>query len=100
MFGNNYEPVSNSSGTSGWGYMNNIVGGLDQQYNSLMGSGSGNTLNIRSPSMAGGRKYSRHHRRGGSFIPVIANAVVPLGLLAVQQTYGKRTNSKRTRRKY
>jgi hypothetical protein len=102
MFGNNYEPVTDSGGSSGWSYMNKLVGGLDQQYNSLMGNGTGNTLSVRSQPMAGGRKrrHSRHRRRGGSFMPVVADAVVPLGLLAVQQTYGKRRKSKRTRRKY
>jgi hypothetical protein len=102
-FVNNYETVSNSEGSSGWKYVNNLVGGLDQQYQSLMGNGSGNTLNVRG-SMSGGRRRrhrSRRHRRGGSFGPVIADAIVPLGLLAAQQTYGKRIKSRKTaKRRY
>lgn len=98
MFGNNYENVSNSGGTAGWKYVNDLVGGLDQQYGSLMGNGSGNTLNVRG-SMSGGRRrrHSKRNRRGGSFAPVIADAVVPLGLLAAQQTYGRRR--RKTQRK-
>lgn len=101
MFGNNYENVSNSGGSSGWKYVNDLVGGLDQQYNNtLMGNGSGNTLNVRG-SMAGGRRRrnrSRRNRHGGSFGPVISNAVVPLGLLALQQTYGKKIKSRKSRK--
>lgn len=98
MFGNNYETVSNSGGSSGWKYMDNLVGGLDDQYRSLMGNGSGNTLNVRGSTMSGGRRRrhrSRRYRRGGS---LVADAVVPLGLLAVQQTYGKRSRKTRRRR--
>lgn len=102
-FVNNYDTVSNSGGSSGWKYVNNLVGGLDDQYKVLMGSGSGNTLNVRG-SMSGGRRRrhrSRRHRRGGSFGPVIADAIVPLGLLAAQQTYGKRIKSRKTaKRRY
>lgn len=102
MFGNNYETVSNSGGSSGWKYMNDLVGGLDNQYNSsLMGNGSGNVLNVRGSSMSGGRRRrhrSKRNRRGGSFAPVIADAIVPLGLLAAQQTYGKKIKSRKIRR--
>lgn len=106
MFGNSYENVSNSGGSSGWSYMNNLVGNLDDQYNkTLMGNGSGNTLNVRGSTMSGGRRRrrnrSRRNRRGGSFAPAVADAVVPLGLFALQQTYGKRGSrkSRRTRRR-
>jgi hypothetical protein len=103
--GNTYEPVLNSGGDSGWSYVNNRVGGLDEQYKALMGNGQGNQLNVNDNSltMSGGRRRrrrSRRHRRGGSFGPVIADAIVPLGLLAAQQTYGRRTKrSRRSRRR-
>jgi hypothetical protein len=108
LVGNNYEQVPSNGGSSGWSYVNNLVGGLDEQYHgSLMGSGSGNQLaiNSRTSTMSGGRRrrrYSRRNRRrGGSFGPVISDAIVPLTLLAAQQTYGRKsqkTKSRRTRR--
>ena len=86
---NNYETVTSNGGSSGWSYVNNIVGNLDQQYNkALMGNGSGNQL------MSGGRrrryKRSRRNRRGGSFASAVNTAIVPLGLLAAQQMYKSR----------
>jgi hypothetical protein len=105
MFPNNFESVSGSNGSSGWSYVNNLVGGLDQQYNNtLVGNGSGNQLVVgtQKVQMTGGRHH-RRNRRGGYFGPVISDAIVPLGLLAAQQTYGKRLKrsrkSRRTRRR-
>lgn len=102
MFPSNFESVSSSNGSSGWGYVNNLVGGLDQQYNNtFLGNGSGNQLvfGASKAPMTGGR-HRRRNRRGGSFGPVVSDAIVPLGLLAVQQTYGKRSRkSRRTRRR-
>jgi hypothetical protein len=101
MFGNSYETVSNAGGSSGWKYMSDLVGDTNQQYkNTLMGNGSGNTLNVRSSTMSGGRRRrnrSRRHRRGGSFGPVVADAIVPLGLLAAQQSYGRKLRKSRRR---
>ena len=87
LVGNSYETVSSSGGPSGWSYVNNLVGGLDTQYNnSLVGNTPGTNLVVGSRgTMSGGRRH--RHRRGGSFGNVISNAVIPLGLLAVQQTY-------------
>lgn len=88
MFGNSYENVSNSSGSSGWKYVENVTGNLNQQYNNaLMGNGSGNQLK----PLTGGKRKTRknkriRNRRGGS---IIGDAIVPLGLLAIQQTYKK-----------
>lgn len=100
LSGNNYEQVS-GSGPSGWSYVSGLVGGLDQQYNgALVGNGSGNQLaiNSRATSMSGGRRR-RRNRRGGSIGPIIYDAVVPLTLLAAQQSYKKGTKTnKRTRR--
>lgn len=104
LVGNNYEQVTGNGGESGWSYVNRLVGGLDQQYNgALMGNGSGNQLAINNrASMTGGRRHrrrSRRHRRGGSFGPVVSEAIVPLTLLAAQQTYGRRRKMRRTRRR-
>lgn len=108
--GNNYEQVPGNGGASGWGYVNKLVGGLDQQYNgALMGSGSGNQLaiNSRASTMSGGRRHKKcHHKnchrkncRGGYLSPAITDAIVPLGLLAAQQTYGRRFNKSRKNRR-
>jgi hypothetical protein len=105
MFPNNFESVQpNSVSSSGWSYVNNLVGGLDTQYNNtFLGNGTGNELVIgaQKAPMSGGRR--RRHRRGGYFGPVVADAIVPLGLLAAQQTYGKRfkksRKSRRTRKR-
>lgn len=100
MFGNNYETVTSSGGDSAWKYMSNLTGGLDQQYNgALMGNVPGNQLVLSGKTMSGGkrrrhrRKTHRKTKRGGS---VIGDALIPFGLLALQQQYGKtRTKSKR-----
>jgi hypothetical protein len=101
MFGNSYEPVANSGGSSTWGYVNGLVGGLDDQYKgALMGNSPGNQLPINSRTMSGGRRRhrsrSRRHRRkrGGSLMASVGTAVVPLGLLALQQTYKNRKRRK------
>ncbi len=98
-----YESVNNDSGSeSGWRNVYGKVGDLNQQFTkALVGNGPGTNLVVsgqQSP-MTGGRK-----RKGGSFAPVISDAIVPLTLLAAQQSYGrknKRTRkTRRTRRKY
>jgi hypothetical protein len=100
MFGNSYEPVTNSSGSSAWSHVSGLVGGLDEQYNgALMGNSPGNQLPINARTMSGGRRRSRtrsrrHRRRGGSLMSAVGTAVVPLGLLALQQTYKNRKRRK------
>ncbi len=96
----NFESVPNSNGPSAWYDVSSKVGPLDQQYNrTFLGNGPGNELVVggQRASMAGGRRRRRSkHRRGGS---VVSDAIVPLGLLALQQTYGKKfKKSRRTRR--
>jgi hypothetical protein len=101
LVGNSYENVSNSGGPSAWSYVNNLVGGLDNQYNnSLIGNTPGTNLVVGSRgTMSGGRRHRRHRRRGGSFAHAISNAVVPLGLLAAQQSYGKKSRKHRKSKK-
>jgi len=49
---------------------------------------------------AGGQKGgSRRRRRGGFMESVLSQAAVPFGLLALQQSYGRRMKSRRTGRK-
>lgn len=101
LVGNSYETVSSSGGPSAWSYVNNLVGGLDNQYNnSLIGNTPGTNLVVGSRgTMSGGRRHRHRRRRGGSFGHVVANAVVPLGLLAAQQSYGRRTRRARKSKK-
>ena len=102
LVGNNYETVSSSGGPSGSNYVNNLVGGLDTQYNnSLVGNTPGTNLVVASRGTMSGGRHRRGHRRrhGGSFGNVVANAVVPLGLLAAQQTYGRKSRKSRKNRK-
>jgi hypothetical protein len=104
MFPINPESVQPSGGNSGANYVNGVVGNLEQQTsNALVGNSPGNQL-VVSPqklAMTGGRR--RRNRRGGYFGSVVSDAVVPLGLLAVQQTYGRKSRksrkSRRTRRR-
>jgi len=42
--------------------------------------------------MQGGKKPSRKTRKGGNFIDIIGQAVVPFGLLGMQQAYSRRKN--------
>lgn len=52
------------------------------------------------PPASGGQKGgSRRRRRGGFMGSVISQAAVPFGLLALQQSYGRRMKSRRTGRK-
>ena len=48
---------------------------------------------------AGQKGGSRRRRRGGFMGSVLSQAVVPFGLLALQQRYGRRMKSRRTGRK-
>ena len=52
------------------------------------------------PPASGGQKGgSRRRRRGGFMGSVLSQAAVPFGLLALQQSYGRRMKSRRTGRK-
>ncbi len=98
--GNNYESVPGNVGSAGWKHVSGLVGGLEQQYNgALMGNAPGNLLiNNQASTMSGGRRR-RKNRRGGYLSPAITDAIVPLGLLAAQQTYGRRFKKSRKTRK-
>jgi len=55
--------------------------------------------NLSLVQSAGKRRKSRKSRRGGFFGEVINQAIVPFGLLGLQQTYRKkRTGGRKTRR--
>lgn len=65
--------------------------------NLIVGAQGQNLGYPQSVSMKGGRR--RRSRKGGNFGNIINQAVVPLGLLAMQQTYKKKKHGgKKTRR--
>jgi len=51
------------------------------------------------PQAAGQKGGSRRRRRGGFMGSVLSQAAVPFGLLALQQSYGRRMKSRRSGRK-
>jgi hypothetical protein len=111
-----------NNGGGGAGWVEGKYGGEDQQYNSVFDIGSktlGNSFTILPASQtptpqslaliqsAGGRRKGRRGRmtkkRGGFLMgEVINQAVVPFGLLALQNRYGRRKSrmnkSRRSRR--
>ena len=109
------------NGGGGAGWVEGKYGNEDQQYNSVFDIGSktlGNSFTILPPSQtptagnlsliqsAGGRRRRRGRmtkKRGGFLMgEVINQAVVPFGLLALQNRYGRRKSrmnkSRRSRR--
>ena len=66
--------------TSGMGQSNALVGVQGQQ-------------SVRPPQKGGSRR-----KRGGLLGPVLNQAVVPFGILALQQMYGRRGNKSGTKR--
>jgi hypothetical protein len=109
------------NGGGGAGWVQGKYGNEDQQYNSVFDIGSktlGNSFTILPPSQtptpenlaliqrAGGRRRRRGRmtkKRGGFLMgEVINQAVVPFGLLALQNRYGRRKSrmnkSRRSRR--
>jgi hypothetical protein len=110
-----------NNGGGGAGWVEGKYGGEDQQYNSVFDIGSktlGNSFTILPASQtptpqslaliqsAGGRRRRRGRmtkKRGGFLMgEVINQAVVPFGLLALQNRYGRRKSrmnkSRRSRR--
>ena len=77
-----------------------VNGGMPDQWNrTFMGSGNTTSLvGLQGQKTGGG---SRKKRRGGflGLGGVISEAVVPLSILGMQQTYGKRNQGDFTRRR-
>ena len=90
------DPSSYSDAAS---YQLAVNGGMPDQWNrTFMGSGPATSLVGLQGQQSGGR--SRKKRRGG-FLElggVINQAIVPLGILGMQQTYGKKNRPDFTRR--
>ena len=107
---------------SSWGWVNGTVGnGWTQFMNSLTlqpgqnaGTAQSNDIvpnggNINAQNAqpylnqnmgGGGRKKRRHGKKGGSWMAVANQAVVPGALLAAQQLYRPRRSSKNYSRRY
>jgi hypothetical protein len=89
-------------------WMLDTVGNGNTQYNNVFSQNSpfpgthGNAI-VGLQGQVAGKKYKKtKRRRGGNLSQVINKAVVPFGLLALQQSYRKKKGGKkgkRTRRK-
>jgi hypothetical protein len=93
-------PSSYSSATTYGGVVN---GSVDSQFNRVFGSGGNSNILTGaqgqnsgvSPMVAqkaGRRHNSRRNKRGGFFGQVINQAIVPFGILGLQQTYGRKSH--------
>jgi hypothetical protein len=96
--GNSANPSSYSSASS---YGMAVNGNANDQFNRVMNNGSnGNTLTGIQGQRAGGRRRSK---RGGFWGQVINQAIVPFGILGMQQTFNKRKhhqfNGRKTHRR-
>jgi hypothetical protein len=100
------DPTSTTNYGSAGNYALNTVGSGDQQWNDTFQQvpgvsnngfpGSSNALRSLSGQILGG---SRRSKRGGNILPAVLNeAAVPLSLLALQQSYGKKKGGTKKRR--
>ena len=100
--GNAPNPSSYSSATT---YGGVVSGSMDSQFNRVFGNGGNSNIitgaqgqNSGLPATLAQRAGSRR-KRGGFFGEVINQAIVPFGILGLQQTYGrKRSGGRKTRR--
>ena len=106
-----YPAANPSSYTSASTYQMAVNGTGDAQYsrvfdiNGVNGRNPGNLIvgvqgqNMGLPNHKGGKRHrSRKNRKGGNWGQIINQAVVPFGLLGMQQTFKKRKSTNRTRR--
>ena len=98
-------------GDSAWQSVMNAVGGGETQWQNVFGPGSramGNgithangqpntNMSAMNSSKVGGRRR-RRGKRGGNWGATLGTAAVPFGLLALQQTYGRRRKGRKSRR--
>lgn len=85
------DSVPNYGSAAGW--MSNLVGDGNTQYKNVFGPNPINTS--QSNTIVSQSAGSRRRKRGkkGGFWGTIAQAIVPLGLLGLQQTYKRRYSS-------
>ena len=104
-----YPAASPSSYSDAQSYMMKTVGGVNKQYDNVFMSNGGNNGGNAIRGLQGQRAGSYYRggrykcrtkkRRGGYWGEVISQAVVPVGLLGMQQTYrrNKRVGTKKNR---
>jgi hypothetical protein len=95
--GNAANPSSYSSAST---YGMAVVGSGDSQFDRVFNNGSNsNVITGLQGQVAGGRR--RKSKKGGFLGEVINQAIVPFGILGMQQTYNKRkhSNSRKTHRR-
>lgn len=91
-------PTSYSDSQS---YMRATVGSGDQQWNNVFKQGTpgqSNTIVGLQGQKAGSRHKKRRSKKGGFWGSVINQAIVPFGILGLQQTYGRKHSNNGTRR--
>jgi hypothetical protein len=101
---------SRSKGKSGGGgaagYVSNIAGSstIGQLERTFSGNQNGNALVLTNGKSVGGtrRKGKGKGRRGGQWSQILNQAIVPAGILALQQSYRRRGSKggKRTKRRH
>jgi len=86
------DPSSYSDAQS---YMRATVGSLNTQYNNVFSNNAvGHPASISTlDGQKAGRGRTRRQKKGGLWGNVINQAVVPFGILAMQQAYGRKRNS-------
>jgi hypothetical protein len=86
------DPSSYSDAQS---YMRATVGSPNTQYNNVFSNSAvGHPASISTlDGQKAGRGRTRRQKKGGLWGNVINQAVVPFGILAMQQTYGRKRNS-------
>jgi hypothetical protein len=94
--GAEYGRVVSGSGSSQYNrvFMDGPTGGMGQS-NALNGmQGQQSVTNPNTYSLKGGRRRGAGRRKkGGLFGPVLNQAIVPFGILAMQQSYGRKGHS-------
>ncbi len=88
-----YNRVFDQAGTYGQIPSNVIVGAQGQNVTPV-------TRMPTSAELSLAQKAGRRRRRGGFFSEVVNQAIVPLGILGMQQTYKRKRGGKRHTRKH
>ena len=93
---------------SGWKSVMNAVGSGNTQWQNVFGPDSramGNQIthangipNTNMSLKLSGGRLRRRGKRGGDLVSTLGTAAVPFGLLALNQTYGRRGKGRKSRR--
>jgi hypothetical protein len=92
-----------NSYTDSQSYMRATVGSGDQQWDNVFKQGSSNSnsntiVGLQGQKAGGSRRRRRRSKRGGFWGSVINQAIVPFGILGLQQSYRRKHVSNGTRK--